>query len=149
MPALLLMLKEMNRHFPNETGGVLLGFRSSNEDWIITRIVGPGPKAIHGRYHFIPDYEFHRNEVARIYEASNCEETYLGDWHTHPGASAYTSERDKKTLKNIFNAKDARLEEPIMLIIGTSPFELKGWSYSKKGLPYRDFPNRKIQILFR
>src|SRR3546814_5208338 len=45
-------------------------------------------------------------------------ETYLGDWHTHPGATvANPSRTDRSTARRIANAAEARAPNPATLIL--------------------------------
>lgn len=118
---------------PKETGGIIMGYSIKNQFWI-TNIVGPGPNAKHEYLSFAPDNDYHEKEMARIYQSSNRIHTYIGDWHTHPDNSAYLSDRDKKTMKNISGNKPSRLKEPLMLIFGTSPIEIKLWMYQPNSL---------------
>lgn len=129
--AILQIIKEGCYHYPDETGGILMGYHYENS-FLISHIIGPGPKAIHTKTSFTPDDEYHENEIAVIYKASNGSITYLGDWHTHPGEGSYLSALDKSTLKKISDYKLARLPEPLMIILGTFPVELKCWKYKKK-----------------
>lgn len=116
------MIAEANVRSPLETGGVLLGYRSSNGcDAVVTTVIGPGPKAKHSSHRFVPDYEFQEAEIARLYHRSPHELFYLGDWHTHPGGAAEMSARDKKALKRISTHTDARVPEPIMVILAGGP----------------------------
>ncbi len=123
------ILEETIRKFPCETGGVLLGYWGSSQEIVITAVVGPGSLAIHKKESFIPDNDYHSEEIKCHYEKTGRTETYLGDWHTHPGTKAYLSTQDKKTLSTIANYKQARLDKPIMLILGTRPFGLAVWIY--------------------
>lgn len=102
---------------PNETGGVLLGYFAESKDIVVTTIIGPGPKALHARYSFNPDAEFHQMEIAKHYYNSNGVETYLGDWHTHPFGTHELSNTDKKTLAKIATTPESQNSNPIMLII--------------------------------
>jgi integrative and conjugative element protein (TIGR02256 family) len=132
--AYIAMLIETIKWMPKETGGILMGNRKSVDEWIITQVIGPGRNAKHTLTSFIPDYDYQEEEVAKIYSESNCLETYLGDWHTHPNSNSHLSKKDTKTLRRIALFKKARIENPLMLIIGTRPFELKTWAYLGKGL---------------
>ena len=125
------MLNEFRRMAPKETGGVVMGYKLK-ETFYITDVVGPGKKAVHDNNSFLPDNNFHEKEIARIYNESGRIHTYLGDWHTHPGQRPYLSARDKKTLRNISAFKPSRLPEPLMIILGASPFQIKAWVYNPK-----------------
>lgn len=110
------LVSEANKTAPCETGGVILGYFSS-QDVVVTHAIGPGQRANHGLYHFTPDYQFQEDEIARIYTESNRTTFYLGDWHTHPAGSEEMSGKDRTTLKTIAKSKAARLKCPIMMIL--------------------------------
>lgn len=131
-----LLLQEVQKHVPYETGGVIAGEFVNDFTWQITHLATAGPKAIHGSYSYTPDYEHDEKKIARIYKETNCKSVYLGDWHSHPGAAAYMSEKDKNTLRTIARSEEARIEHPIMLILGTSPLELCCWTYNIKSKPF-------------
>ena len=132
MPQHLLdQLQSMaSEKYPLETGGVLIGYTggAGGDDVVIVAITGPGPGAHHTETTFEPDHEYQTQEIARIYRTSKGVNTYLGDWHTHPDSAAGLSRRDKKTLKHIAAHREARMDRPIMAILGEgSPWMLKAW----------------------
>jgi integrative and conjugative element protein (TIGR02256 family) len=129
---LIDMELEAAERFPRETGGVLTGFWSSATEAVITSAVGPGPRAIHREFSFVPDNDYHVAEVKRIYLESNQVETYLGDWHTHPKGSGRLSKTDMKTLKHIAKSPHARVPHPLMAILsGEKEWKLNAWRYSR------------------
>lgn len=130
------LLEEAIQKMPCETGGVLMGYWGNTHEAVVTAIIGPGPNAIHRERMFKPDNDYHTKEIARHYELSRREETYLGDWHTHPGGPAYLSGKDEQTLRQIASYAEARLPQPLMMILGTRPFGLKTWLV----LPSREKP---------
>ncbi|GAA4459382.1 hypothetical protein GCM10023189_33030 [Nibrella saemangeumensis] len=130
--AYIAVLEETIRKLPCETGGVLLGYWGSSLDVVITAVVGPGSLAIHKQASFIPDNDYHSREIKSHYEKTGRTETYLGDWHTHPEAKANLSTQDRKTLSTIANYRNARLDKPIMMILGTRPFELTVWVHVRE-----------------
>lgn len=109
---------------PLEVGGVLAGYWNG-EDAVITDVVGPGAGAEHERFHFTPDYEFHTREIARLYLASNGVTTYLGDWHSHPNGPSSLSPVDRRTLREIGDAPEARCPRPLMVLLSGG---LDSWS---------------------
>jgi integrative and conjugative element protein (TIGR02256 family) len=114
-----LLVKEAEHAFPNETGGVVMGYWSTDySEVVITHAVDAGPLALHYPKSFIPDVNYQEIEIARIYEHSNRVSTYLGDWHTHPKGSSFLSYRDKRTLRRIANHRDARCPVPLMIVLG-------------------------------
>jgi integrative and conjugative element protein (TIGR02256 family) len=122
--AYIKILEETIKWMPFETGGILIGYWGPPNEIVVTDIVGPGPLAMHENDSFEPDHEYQVREISKKYFNTNRTETYLGDWHTHPNSSSYLSEKDKRTLKRIADFKKARLKKPLMLVLGTHPFEL-------------------------
>lgn len=123
------MSTEARSKFPNETGGVLVGYWSADgRQVVIVDIVGPGPGAKHSKTSFCPDGSFHIEEVERIYNTSGRVVTYLGDWHTHPTGGNTPSDRDQRTLKMIACDPEARAPCPVMAILdGEQDWELGIW----------------------
>jgi integrative and conjugative element protein (TIGR02256 family) len=128
------VLKQMkalaNEKFPLETGGVLIGYTGGThgEQVVIVAITGPGPSAQHTKITFEPDHDYQTAQIADVYRTSKGASTYLGDWHSHPNSAAYLSRRDKKTLRHIGSHRPARLDRPVMVILGEgSPWTLKAW----------------------
>lgn len=67
---------------------------------VVTDVIGPGPNAEHGLFHFIPDYSFHISESSRIYNSSNRVSFYLGDWQSHLNSSSYVRLIEKHVKKD-------------------------------------------------
>jgi integrative and conjugative element protein (TIGR02256 family) len=128
---------DVNQWYPKETGGILIGYWNENQA-VITKMINCGPQAIHKENSFIPDHQYQVIEIEKLYQCSGRTEVYLGDWHSHPGSNSYMSWRDQKTLKKIAYFKDSRLQSPMMMIIGTSPPELKIWFYVKRKIFHSD-----------
>ena len=121
------MTTEADRAAPDETGGVLLGY-VTGDAIVVTSVVGPGPQARHAAEAFVPDYEYQEREIARLYEAAGRTLRYLGDWHTHPGAAAYMSRRDRATIGRIARHADARAAAPAMVILGRDAPGARAWA---------------------
>ena len=116
------MSREAQRSHPDESGGVLMGYTDRTDQNLIsvTSQIGPGPNAMHRPHRFEPDADWQRDEVARCYEQSGRIATYLGDWHSHPGGSARPSRLDRKTARSIARSPEARLPNPLMVILAGS-----------------------------
>lgn len=109
------------RAFPMEAGGLLLGYRASATEYVVEQISGPGPDAKHSPRSFIPDYEHDEKHVQEIYDLSNGETIYLGDWHSHPNTStSYLSSKDRGALRNILKSESAQLDAAISIILAGS-----------------------------
>jgi integrative and conjugative element protein (TIGR02256 family) len=138
-----MIMDEMNKWYPNETGGVLIGYWNENQA-VITHLIDGGPNAVRSKTSFIPNHKYQVDEISKIYKISNRTETYLGDWHTHPDVKAYLSNTDKKTFNKIARYKPARLSMPLMIIVGTKPLELKVWGHEF----HRFFKTQNIELNF-
>jgi integrative and conjugative element protein (TIGR02256 family) len=121
------MEDEARRRFPEESGGVLLGYRypSRREPTRVVCQIGPGPGARHRRHRFEPDGSWQDEQVSRAYEASGRTLSYLGDWHSHPGGGRRPSGLDRSTARSIAEFGPARTPHPLFLILHGGPGE---WS---------------------
>lgn len=138
------MITEADSAYPNETGGVLLGYWSDAfAEAVITRSIGPGPQAVHRSVDFVPDDEYQLREIEFHYRNSGRLHTYLGDWHTHPKGNSYVSGTDRRTLKKIAFFPDARAPIPLMMILSNGPH------WSKKVWRYRPPPLKGLHFLYR
>lgn len=125
------ILFEANRMLPNETGGILIGYVAKN-DYVVTDVVGPGEKAKHSRYKFVPDGDYHQKEIERVFNDSGGENDYLGDWHTHPNGKCQMSWMDCRTLRKIADS-EINYKKPLMVIAcgKNAGWDISGWSYLK------------------
>jgi integrative and conjugative element protein (TIGR02256 family) len=123
-PAVLAEMEaEAERHFPSESGGVLLGYRppSCRRTLYISEVVGPGPRASHRRHRFEPDGAWQASAIAAAYERSSRTVTYLGDWHSHPRGSGRPSALDRATARKIARSPEARAPRPLLVILFGEP----------------------------
>jgi len=141
------LLEQADRHAPYETGGLLLGYRHSPIEIVITDVIGPGPHADHRRTGFTPDADWQAAELARRYASADRRITYLGDWHTHPGGGADLSRTDRRTLRAIGRHPDARCPQPIMAVLaGGEPWTLCIRQPARRAAPRRALQTLAIQI---
>lgn len=123
------MVADADSYFPNETGGVMMGYWAPEEnEVVITNMIGGGPLARRTRTRFYPDSEFQANAIEEIYVNSGGVRTYLGDWHTHPRGRLALSLTDKCTLRRIANERAARASSPIMVLLaGEDEWRAAAW----------------------
>lgn len=120
--ALSEMLDEARTRYPSETGGLLAGYFSvDNEDVVVTNVTRPGPRALHLPMTYRPDYAHDEETIGAIYDSSHGMITYLGDWHSHPLGSGSLSWRDRRALRNIVRNRGNDLQHPVMLIVADAP----------------------------
>lgn len=119
--SVLSALERTAQHaLPNETGGLLVGYRADNGEVVIQELVGPGPKARHSPVRFLPDHAWQCERLDAIYRDSNGRFVYIGDWHTHPRGIPEMSNLDRRTLRKIARHPGISSSPPVMLIGGNS-----------------------------
>lgn len=115
---------EADRHAPLETGGTFMGYWIGTSAVVVTCLVGAGPGAERGVRHFAPDQDWQVAEIARCYERSGRMNTYVGDWHSHPGAQdGELSRKDRRVLRRIVETPAARAPRPAMAVLHGSGAE--------------------------
>ncbi|GAA3163994.1 hypothetical protein GCM10010531_15190 [Blastococcus jejuensis] len=114
-------LREAQRAYPSETGGLLLGWSGQPGMVFISQVIGPGPGASHRATAFSPDAAWQEEQLAYAYELAGRRLQYLGDWHTHPRGTTRLSRTDRATLRHIAEHPDARAERPVMAVLAGGP----------------------------
>lgn len=110
-------MEEASHYYPMESGGTFMGY--VNEEWaVVEALIPAGPNARRSRQGFLPDQAWQLAQIAECYECSGRRTTYLGDWHSHPGAlSGALSRKDLQVLRRIIKAPGARCPQPIMTVL--------------------------------
>lgn len=117
--ALIDLVNESSRFLLRETGGALLGWREDDQ-YVVSRVLGPGPAAKHSLRHFEPDGTWQAQHGRTIYAESGRTVAYLGDWHTHPHTPPVPSARDRETARDIAHDPSFRATSPLYAILGRS-----------------------------
>ena len=113
---------EATRTFPLESGGVLMGERLAQDWWRIDHVIGPGPAARHERYRFTPDPDWQHERIAERFRSTGGQSTYLGDWHSHPGARhGRLSYIDRGAARTILRSPDSQCDLVLMGIVWGGP----------------------------
>lgn len=113
------MEAEADRAFPNETGGILLGYADRDDPAAIQVLIqiGPGPGARHEPHRFEPDSPWQTARLAKAYSDTERLAAYLGDWHSHPHGTSKPSSLDRGTARRIARTKTARCPHPMIAIL--------------------------------
>ena len=122
------MEKNRSAHFPNETGGVLIGTLDFVHRVAYVTNVLPSPEdSIEWPNSYVRGVKGLREQVERIKVTTGNDLYYVGEWHSHPyGFSSQPSPEDEKAFK-ILSVEMANEGLPgIMLIKGddSSPYLL-------------------------
>ncbi len=101
-----------------ETGGILMGFRVRDGDWVIAYASGPGPKAIHERRAISFDDPYLRKLARKVRLKSASRLQYIGDWHSHTVRRLTPSKGDLQTVFSKAKEEKYASPSPLMLIVG-------------------------------
>jgi len=120
---------ELIKHYPNEFGGVFIGFK--NDDVIFISDILIPDKYENGRTVFVRHPGSLNEQLSLIFNESQGKISYIGDWHSHPNAPATPSSTDLVAIKEIADSKNVNNSSPILMIIEISKekFEPKIYIY--------------------
>jgi integrative and conjugative element protein (TIGR02256 family) len=113
------LIEISNMHYPNEFGGLLIGYYSEdNKHLNITDTILPKSFTA-SKYSFERSTRGLEKNLANYYN-ENPRKIYVGEWHTHPNNSPIPSSTDISAINTIINNPNACIANPVLLIIGYS-----------------------------
>jgi integrative and conjugative element protein (TIGR02256 family) len=112
--AFALIISESTHHFPNETGGMLVG-RIELNCVVIQYATGPGPTAQHTPTKFKRDGDYSQEALKALVRESKGQFDYIGEWHSHPFKSNPSS-LDIASMSWIAANENYAIHEPVMLL---------------------------------
>lgn len=139
LSAVNTMLAAAYHSFPNETGGVLMGYLRDNTVEA-THVIGAGPLAREHPRSFTPDRDWQYRRIDELFEESGGSIRYLGDWHTHPRGTLHLSALDRLLLHDTARDSAAQCPEPIMCILAGGEggvWQTQFFRYSAGLIPWR------------
>ncbi|MDY3618786.1 Mov34/MPN/PAD-1 family protein [Agathobaculum sp.] len=99
-----------------ETGGILIGHYSSNNNWaIIARATEPPKGSRHFPVKFVRSSATTKKLLDNEWKQG---QYYLGEWHYHPNASPKPSKIDYQTIVNLSRDSKLHCPEPVMIVVG-------------------------------
>ena len=113
---LTTMQSAADHAYPNETGGLLMGFVQAKTIHV-AHSIGAGPDALLRRDSFTPDRDWQYDEIDRLFSDTSGAIRYLGDWHSHPSGSTSLSALDRSLLRDIATTPAAQCETPLMAVL--------------------------------
>jgi len=124
----LLLRERCSMSWPNETGGILVGYYNQRRDTAVLTQLPPTPSdSLSSRARFVRGLRGLQQLLARLWHQSpERREYYLGEWHYHPGQAPVPSPRDEAQMRAIAEDRKYRCPEPVLVIVGGSPSV--GWS---------------------
>lgn len=129
------VLNEIHRFckssYPNETGGILVGFYTEQYNSAIISKLIPAPQdSKSGPTWFERGIKGVKRKLDQLWYKKN--EYYIGEWHYHPDSSSNLSNQDVKQMSDISSNDNYKCPEPILLIVGGRQ---KSWEYSTYVFP--------------
>ena len=116
---ILKMIKMAAAHSPYEVGTSLLG--SYSRDGFRAEVLGLAPlseDSSSGRTWFIRGVKGLKEFYERLTQQFHGRRHYVGEWHSHPGASPETSRTDRQTHREITIDHDTNCPEVILVVLG-------------------------------
>ena len=118
--ALRIIEELLWHHYPNEFGGVFIGFKSSNNIIISNVLIPDSYKS--GKAVFVRHPGTLNQRLSEIHKITNGSIQYLGEWHSHPDGTTNPSLTDLNAMKAIGNDKKINNHEPILMIAKVTSF---------------------------
>jgi integrative and conjugative element protein (TIGR02256 family) len=120
--ARIAIAREACRWRVRETGGPLFGYDADDGSVVVESARGPGPGAVHGRFHYKPDREAVAAAIDQELAGSDGARYLVGEWHSHPLGRAVASARDRRSVQGMSEDVAVGLQRPIALIQATRPW---------------------------
>lgn len=116
------------KQFPNEFGGFLMGYYSSDfKTLTITDTILPK------EYQGTPClFQRSVNGIDALFDEFYNKEPkqyYVGEWHTHPNGSTRYSQTDIQAMINIANCKTVYITNPVLLILSVDKSSMKNFQF--------------------
>ena len=115
------LLAQASRGYPDETGGVLVGYYDTSLHRAIVTGIGPCPRdSVKRTGFFVRGTRGLSPFLRRLWRGTDGMRHYLGEWHTHPNGIAESSYVDRKTMWAVANDEKTLCPEPILVILAGS-----------------------------
>lgn len=116
-----VLTREMDRAYPDETGGVLIGVANSKTKCIhVTDVILAPPDSEANEVCFIRGIDGLKEQVDEHKTSSGQTFGYIGEWHSHPRGPNGWSCKDKETMvKFKQDYQDEQVSIPVFILIVT------------------------------
>jgi len=117
---LYILNKYIQNKNQNESGGIILGWISNenDNDIYVTKLSLPTNFDKSSRYVFERDKHIAKIITDHEFYNSNGKIVYLGEWHTHPDSNPSSSSVDIKMIKQQYKNNNISVDFLILLIQG-------------------------------
>lgn len=109
------MILQCTKSYPNETGGILVGFYNKNLDCAeVTDVFFETSDSQKGKTWFVRGISGLQTKLNKLWLGQKG--YYLGEWHFHPCGASIPSQVDINQMLAISSSSRAHCPEPILLI---------------------------------
>ncbi len=122
-----LMANLAIHHYPNEYGGFLLGYYSDNLTKLYIKDFLLIDKYDNSPVEFKRELNLKVHNFEKIFRETGL--YYIGEWHSHPNASAWYSLTDLQAMNNIASCNTVQLNNPVLLILSISNNKLLDFNF--------------------
>lgn len=126
--------QELSHHYPNEFGGVFVGYKK--DDLIIIDDVLIPDDFENGKTIFVRRPGTLNDRLELIFNETSGKITYIGEWHSHPDGPPSPSSTDINAMQEIADTKKIGNSNPILMIVKITEevFEPVIYIYDEKKL---------------
>ncbi len=122
--------------WPEETGGVLVGYYTPQRDTaVVTAVEPPPPDSRRGRTWFERGVEGLRELFRELWKrAGSSRRYYLGEWHLHPRGAPWPSSTDRRQMQEIADGP-YECPETVLILVGGQPpeaWEVGVWVFRRR-----------------
>ena len=126
-PHITSIINECTKSYPNETGGILVGFYNKNLDCAeVTKVFFEPRDSRRGKTWFVRGVYGLQHKLNKLWLRQKG--YYLGEWHFHPRGTAIPSPDDINQMFDIAASSKTHCPEPILLIFAGTD-DVQGISY--------------------
>lgn len=113
--AKLAIEEHMRESLDRETGGVIMG-ETIDDELHVSWVSGPGYASKRSRTRFSLDVSYAQGCIDTARVLSDNRLRFIGEWHSHLGASLKPSDHDRRALQTLARSRNARINVPVILI---------------------------------
>jgi len=131
-----IILRECVSHGGKESGGILMGKKLENSDFVVAFAIGSGPGAVRSPFRFTPDVPWQQMILDKLFSLHPID--YLGSFHRHLGFNHWPSNQDYRSAYEIISSPDWNTPEAIFPIVNFNNgiIQIYPYYFSQK---YNDF----------
>ena len=121
------MTKIAIHHYPNEYGGFLLGCYADDFTRLYIKDFLLVDKYTSSSVEFRRELNSKIHNFEKIFQETGL--YYIGEWHSHPNASAWYSLTDLQAMNDIVSCDTVQLYNPVLLILSISSNKLLDFNF--------------------